>query len=98
MTNKLYTHKTYQNYIDCFIEDHNRLNRGSHFFDSETLKFFGEKRSTMKILQKTEKIKDISGKIHECYVLSSLQKTFTGNKKRHYTFFDIDTLKEVITM
>ena len=98
MTNKLYTHKTYQTYIDCFIEDHNRLNKGSHFFDSETLKFFGEKRSTMKILQKTEKIKDISGKIHECYVLSSLQKTFTGNKRRNYTFFDIDTLKEIIPM
>lgn len=98
MKNKLYTHNTYQNYIDCFIEDYNRLNTNSHFFDAETLKFFGEKRSSMKILKQTEKIKDISGQIHECYVLSSLQKTFTGKKRRHYSFFDVDTLKEVITV
>ena len=94
--NKLYTHNSYQNNIDCFIEDYNRLNTNSHFFDSETLKFFGEKRSTMKILKKTEKIKDVSGIVHECYVLSSLQKTFTGNKRRNYAFFDVDTLKEDI--
>lgn len=97
MLKRLYTDKTYQNYIDCFIEDYNRLNSGSHFFDTDTLKFFGEKRSTMKILKQTEKIKDISGKIHECFVLSSLQKTFTGAKRRRYSFFDIDTLKEIVT-
>lgn len=30
--NKLYTHNSYQNNIDCFIEDYNRLNTNSHFF------------------------------------------------------------------
>ena len=42
---------------------------GGHFFDKETLGFFGERLSEMRLLAKTEVVTDISGDKHECYVL-----------------------------
>lgn len=92
---KLYTHSTYQNCIDLFIEDHQRLNPKSHYFDADTLKFFGEIRSKMKILKTLTDITDYSGDTHKCYILSSLQKRPNGKTIRHYAYFDIDTLKEI---
>lgn len=45
-----------------------------HFFDEKTLKFFGERRSEMRLLKGTTRIKDVCGEEHECYVLSSVQR------------------------
>ena len=67
-----------------------------HFFDRDTLKFFGESLSTMRLLKGTVKIKDISGEEHECYVLSSLQKTHPLGARRVYTYFDVNTFDDVI--
>lgn len=68
-------------------------NRSGHFFDSDTLKFFGERISEMRVLKATEKIKTYSGEIHECYVLSSLQRKNPSGPKRAYHYFDINTFE-----
>lgn len=44
-----------------------------HFFDEETLAFFGETVDEMEVLDETEIIEDYSGKKHECYVLVTYQ-------------------------
>lgn len=68
-----------------------------HFFDRDTLKFFGETISTMRLLKGTVKVKDVSGEVHECYMLSKLQKNHPLGPRRAYSYFDVDTLDDVIT-
>jgi hypothetical protein len=77
---------------DKYYEKH----PNGHYFDHDTLKFFGESLSTMNLLQGTRKITDICGEEHECYVLSSLQKKYPGGRRRRYTYFDVCTLDDVI--
>lgn len=77
-----------------FIRAYEEKYPKSHFFSSDTLKFFGERRSEMRLLKTTERIRDISGDVHTAYVLSSMQR-LTGRRKYHY--FDAETLKEIIT-
>lgn len=69
---------------------------GSHFFDSNTLKFFGERLSSMRLLKKRYAITDCMGEKHECYCLSSPQRTPLGNRMMHYFYFDVNTLEEII--
>lgn len=45
-----------------------------HFFDGDTLKFFGERFSEMRLLKGTVQVTDSLGKEHTCYVVSSLQR------------------------
>lgn len=78
--------------IDAYREKH----PNSHFFDHDTLKFFGERISEMRLLKKKETITDISGEKHECYVLSSLQRKNPMGPRRKYTYFDVETLDNVI--
>ena len=67
-----------------------------HFFDPETLKFFGETLSSMRVLGATTEVKDSIGEMHTCYVLSKLSKDFSGKKRRTYACFDVDTFEHVI--
>lgn len=67
-----------------------------HYFDRDTLKFFGETLSTMRLLKGTVTITDVSGEKHECYVLSKLQKKHPLGPRRVYAYFDIDTFDDVI--
>ena len=69
----------------------------SHFFDSKTLKFFGERMSDMYVLKGTVKINDCSGNEHECIVLSSRQLKYPSGPKRIYHYFDACTYEQVIT-
>ena len=78
------------------ITRYQNANPYGHFFDHDTLKFFGERISEMRILKATEKVKDISGEEHECYVLSSLQRKHPIRPTRSYHYFDVNTFKEVI--
>lgn len=71
-------------------------NPNGHYFDHDTLEFFGEKISEMRLLKKRAKITDISGVEHECYVLSSLQRNYLSGSRRKYTYFDVETLENVI--
>ncbi len=68
----------------------------SHFFDRDTLKFFGERLSSMRLLKSRPAIKDCMGEEHECYCLSSPQRTPLGNRRMHYFYFDVNTLEEII--
>lgn len=76
---------------------HMEKHPNSHYFDSETLKFFGESMSTMRVLKNTAKIKDVSGDMHTCYILSKRSKGFNGKYTRKYDYFDTETLSHVIT-
>lgn len=68
----------------------------SHFFDYDTLKFFGECLSTMRVLKDTVKIKDYAGKVHECYCVSSLQRKAPGGPKRYYSYFDTTSYEQIM--
>lgn len=77
---------------DAYYEKH----PDGHFFDHDTLKFFGESMSTMRLLKGTVKIKDICEEEHECYVLSRLQRRHPMGPRRSYAYFDVATLDDVI--
>ena len=67
-----------------------------HFFDSDTLKFFGETLSTMRVLRETVQKRDSMGEMHTCYVLSKQSKDFSGKKRRTYAYFDMETFEYVV--
>ncbi len=62
----------------------------SPFFHHDTLKFWGERRSEMRVLKHTRK-----RGIHECYVLSVMQRTPFGNR-RAWHYIDVDTYKIIM--
>jgi hypothetical protein len=67
-----------------------------HFFDIQTLKFFGERLSEMTLLDKQATIVDYLGEKHKCHVLSTKQNGFPGGPKRRYHYFDVDTIEHII--
>lgn len=68
-----------------------------HFFDPETLKFFGERMSEMRLLKNTSHITSAGGYEHECYVLSSVQRPGPPLRRRRvYHYFDVETLEDVV--
>jgi len=70
----------------------------SHFFDHDTLKFFGERLSDMRVLKDTVNITDYSGDVHECYVISvTRRKNAFGPCKpyRFYHYFDVNTYQHI---
>lgn len=78
---------------------HLEKNPGSHFFDYDTLKFFGEAFSRMRVLKNTVTITDVCGEKHTCYVVSATRtKNWRGSCKpyTHYHYFDVETLTDVI--
>lgn len=76
---------------DAYYEKH----PNGHFFDHDTLKFFGESLSTMRLLKETITVTDICGDKHECYVLSRLQRKHPMGPRRTYAYFDVNTLDDV---
>ena len=77
-------------------EAYYRLHPDGHFFDKDTLKFFGERLSEMCLWADTYIIFDNTGKERDCFILSSVQRPPYGPKKRKYHCFDADTLEQVI--
>ena len=73
-----------------------RKRPNGHYFDYETLKFFGESLSTMYLYKNTVQVKDISGEIHTCYKISKRGKDWRGNRRTTYAYFDVETLDNVI--
>ena len=67
-----------------------------HFFDIQTLKFFGERLSEMTLFDKTVNIVDYLGEKHKCHVLSTKQNWCPGGPKRIYHYFDVDTIEHII--
>ena len=78
------------------ISEYQRMHPNGHFFDRDTLKFFGETVSSMRLLKGTVKVADIMGEEHNCYVLSSLQKKCPAGLRRAHHYFDVDTLEHVV--
>lgn len=74
---------------------HEEKHPKSHYFSRETLKFFGERLSSMRVLKNTAEIKDSSGETHTCFILSKLSKNFSGKTFRNYDYFDVETLDHI---
>ena len=77
------------------IREYYKNNPNGHYFDDETLKWFGESRSTMNVLKKTVIITDWMDEEHECYVLSKLSKKHPSGPKRTYAYFDVKTFNDI---
>lgn len=84
------------NNIDALIREYYRKNPEGHYFDHDTLKFFGERISDMRLLKNTTEITDISGDKHTAYIISRLQRKYPGGARRTYAYFDIETLDDII--
>lgn len=67
-----------------------------HFFDRNTLKFFGETLSTMRVLAGFYSVKDYSGNEHKAYCLSSYQRNYPGGPRRHLSYFDAETFEHIM--
>lgn len=84
-------------YPTLLIDRHKRFNPKSHFFDRATLRFFGEKVSEMEVLEDTVKVYDpYYEKVHECYVLESIQHNAPGGPMLRRSYFDVNDFSEVI--
>lgn len=81
--------------VEILMEEYLTRNPGGHFFDTKTLKFFGERVSEMRVLKGVTVISDRNGKQHLCYTLSTLQRKNPAGPKRHYAFFDVETFEVI---
>jgi len=75
---------------------HEGKHPGSHFFDPDTLRFFGERLSDMRVLKQLETVTSAGGETHTCYCLSSLQRKAPGGPRRAYHYFDAETYAHII--
>lgn len=82
--------------IYTFISKFKEKHPNDHYFDSDTLKFWGERISEMRILKDPVKTSDIYGEEHVVYVLSKKMKDWNGKRIRVHDYFDVDTLERII--
>ena len=81
-----------------FIYAFQELQPKSHYFDKDTLHFFGERVSEMELCANTETVKDSEGIEHEVFCLYSRQRNAPyGVSQDKYSYFDIDTLEVIYT-
>lgn len=81
-----------------FKKMHETKNPDSYYFSPDTLKFYGERLSEMRVYKKTTHITDDYGREHECYVISSYQRNAPkGVNPRKLHYFDVDTLDRVLS-
>ena len=66
-----------------------------HFFDRDTLKWFGENLASMKVLKEHATITDYSGIKHDCVVLSKLTRKYPSGPRRTYAYFDATTWTQI---
>ena len=86
--------KIYNNIHD-FIKDYTEKRPDGHYFDRDTLKFFGERLSDMRVFKKTKTKEDYRGKKHICYVVSRLQRNHPNGPTRTRAFFDVETFEDI---
>ena len=75
-----------------FVAKYKEKNPEGHYFDSDTLKFFGERLSEMRVLKDVFEKTDICGKKHKVYCVSSIRRSDFSKPHRHYAYFDVETL------
>lgn len=81
-----------------FIRLYESKRPDDHYFEKETLEFFGETIKDMEVLPETKEMKDARGETHTCYVLKRHQFNFLSEKHlMAYTYFDVDTLEPIET-
>lgn len=78
-----------------FIDEYERLN-GGHFFDRETLKFFGQTRKSFDITE-NHIIKDADGNSRKVYRVFS-RGNIDGYRFSHVHYFDHETFEEVFKL
>lgn len=79
--------------------EHEKHNKGSYFFSKNTLAFFGESLSRMRVLKNKIDVVDSIGEKHTCYVVSSTRnKNAFGRCKPYivHLYFDSTTFEDVI--
>ena len=59
----------------------------THFFDEDTLKFFGERYSSFRVLKKMQVIKDYGGMEHSCYVLAVTRSIYGFQRVKPYAYY-----------
>ena len=87
--------KTYNNFYQ-FLSDYKKHNPNGHYFDPDTLKWFGERLSDMRILKGTSIIKNCYGEDVEVYVISRYQRKYPGGARRTQAYFDIRTFDDIM--
>lgn len=70
---------------------------GGHFFDPETLKYWGESISTMYLYKRITTVTDYKGIKHSCYTISVKQRPQDAPPRVNIYHFDIETFQEVFT-
>ena len=86
--------KIYNN-IHSFINDYYAKQPNGHYFDQDTLKFFGERLSDMRINKTIEVKEDDRGEKHKCYVISRLHRKPSNGPRRTLAYFDVETLEDI---
>ena len=81
--------------VSDLIFEHNSRHPDSHFFEKETLAFFGENLDEMEVKDETVTIKDCYGKEHECFVLTTIQNDEILGSQPHTFFFEKGTFNEI---
>lgn len=82
--------------VETLKREYERNHPQGHFFDRETLRWFGERFSEMRVLKAKALIKDYYGEEHLCYILSSVQRPPWGKPFRKYHYFDVETFDDII--
>ena len=82
--------------VSELIYQYKSHNPHGHYFDRDTLKFFGERQSEMHVAKDIVVVKDAGGMIHKAYCLSSRQRNYPGGPRRKYTYFDVETFQDII--
>lgn len=77
--------------ISKLMSNYKKNNPDGHFSDKETLKFFGERLSEMKVLKDEVTIEDYAGNKHSCYCVSSYQRKHPLGARKAYHYFDTET-------
>lgn len=80
-----------QELIDKYYEYH----PDGHFFDEETLAFFGEEINEMILQPYTEEIETWDGEKHKCFVLHSYQHN-APSPDYYVHYFDINNFDHII--
>lgn len=82
--------------VQNLIQKYKKHNPDGHFFDKETLKFFGETLSSMYVYKNKEKYTDSLGKEHICWCLRSRQRNHPCGPQNAYHYFDHETFEHII--
>lgn len=73
------------------ISEYYKHRPDEHYFDRDSLRFFGERLSEMYVLKNTTIVNG-----HECYIVSSIQRPPYGKPYRHHAYFDTKTYERIL--